>query len=571
MLGGECKLPTEFYRRLYAETEGNPLFIHEVLHTLANDSASGSEPFLRELSGAWQLVRPIDQWELPPTIEDAIRHRLTALDPPQREELERAAVIGSRFAFEVMLRLTSSSETELLNRLESFISLDLIREIDGQSDVFAFSHGKIRGVLYSSMSNLRRRRMHAEVAKILRDLEPALGQDWAAMIGEHLFQAGAFEEACPLLLRAAREAFNLFSVSDAARQFQKALDAASKSVLPSGEREGMIELERAESLRLALEHASAVKLLERLQVDPDLDVRGRALNCLGDIMLTKGDVPKARELYSACERIAREASNRELLIEVVADLAELFGREAEHLAAVDPEAALEANRLYNKYLDEELALAAEQSDPRALGRALRNEAKRLRVQGNLEEALFKYRAAVATEPPGMASHRIMIPYAKTLMLAGSYDQALAVIDRVLTWSHQTGARRSEAIAKQYRGIARWEQAMFSNPEGSERDRLLDESGAELNEALALHEEVGFSNGRRETMISLGLWNLSKGNSSRAGELFGLATGVIFAPERLFEAVAGEILSNGDVRRAAYLRSFLPNASTIIPSGAPQCT
>lgn len=556
MLGRECKFPREFYRRLYSETEGNPLFIQEVLHSLASSATSGGEPFLRESDGVWRLARPIDEWQLPRTIEDAIRLRLASLDAMQREELERAAVIGSRFAFEVMLRLSSSPESELVDRLEAFISLDLIREIAGHPDIFAFSHGKIRGVLYSSMSGLRRRRMHAEVATILRDLEPVLGLDWAAMIGEHLFHAGLFEEACPLLLRAAREAFSLFSVSDAARQFEKALIAASKSALPQGEREGRIQLEMAESLKLAIQHDQALALLKRLKDDPDHGIRGWALSYLGDIHLTRGEVSKAREYYDECEILARKLGDNELLLEVVSDLAELFNREVEHLAAIDPRGAAEASELYNRYLDEELSLVTDHGSARATGRALRNEAKRLRVEGRLDEALEKYRAAISTEPPGTASHRLLIPYAKTLVLAGAYDEALAVIDRVLAWSQQIGARRSEGIARQYRGIALWEQAMFARPPGSERDHLRELSRADLDEALEVHDEVAFSNGKRETLIALGAWRLGSDQSEGAAENFAMAIGSQLENETLLNAVAEELQSNGDLRRAAYVRTFL---------------
>jgi tetratricopeptide (TPR) repeat protein len=570
ILGGECKFPREFYRRLYSETEGNPLFIREVIHSLASPAPAHGEPFLREVNGLWRLARPIDEWQLPPTIEDAIRLRLASLDSVQREELERAAVIGSRFAFEIISRLSSSSESELVDRLEAFISLDLIREIAGQPDIFAFSHGKIREVLYSSMSSLRRRRMHSEVANILRDLEPALGQDWAAMIGEHLFHAGAFEEACPLLLRAAREAFRLFSVSDAARQFEKALIAASKSALPIGEEEGRIQLERAECLKLAIEHEQARDLLMALKDHKDQDVRGWALNSLGDIHLTHGDVPAARLFYDQAEALARQLDDNPLLLEVASNLASLFNREAEHLAAIDPQGAAEADRIYNQYLDLELALVREHGNPAAVGRALRNEAKRLRVAGQFPEALAKYEAAVATEPPGTASHRLMIPYAKTLILAGAYDRALDVIRKVLAWSQQIGARRSEGIARQYLGVALWEQAMFAAGPGQERERLRDSSRTELEEALEIHEEVGFSNGRRETLIALGVWLLGLEDLAGAVQSFASAVGSGLDQPLLLKAVVAELQSNGDKRRAAYVESFVPRPISQNGAGDAAC-
>ena len=178
-----------------------------------------------------------------------------------RAELELAAVIGRRFAFQVMLNLSASGEDELLRYLEAFIGAHLIREIDDADLNFEFSHGLMRDVLYQSMSKIRRRRVHGQVADVLLQLYGSVSEDWDALIGEHLFQAGRNKEAVPHLLRAARAAMRILATVEAVNLYDRLLSVQSS--LPTQEYLN-IRIERAEALKLACRYSETIAACQEI-------------------------------------------------------------------------------------------------------------------------------------------------------------------------------------------------------------------------------------------------------------------------------------------------------------------
>jgi predicted ATPase len=323
MLDGPCDLPQAFYDKLYRETEGNPLFIREVLRTLQSTVAAQTPP-LRQRDGCWHFEGSIELWAIPPTVEDVIASRLDLLDPDQRSELEIAAVIGRRFAFEVFNALMESGEDDLLLHLENFLGFDLIRELDNGDDSFEFSHGKIRDVLYESLSGLRRRRIHAKVAGVLREMQGVANEDWDALIGEHLFLAAKLADAFPYLIRAGRSLRSTGSAREAAVVFRKAYAASDGAVLDAAESRQGILLEFAAALIATSETDEAAVLLEQVTTpDTPVEIRAWALNYLGDALLFDGDIDQALDAYSRCEEAAKGANMVALICEVACDLAEL--------------------------------------------------------------------------------------------------------------------------------------------------------------------------------------------------------------------------------------------------------
>lgn len=558
ILGGHCALPPRFYDRLYKETEGNPLFVREILRSLTRmDPAS---PIVR-VEGVWRAVRETEDWQTPETVEDAIRARLDLLEAPLRANLEIAAVIGRRFAFSVIARLSENSESDLLDQLESLLDLELLRETAGAEETFEFAHGKIRDVLYQSMSKLRRRRVHGEIAEALK-VFPAVGiEDREALTGEHLFQGGRYGDALPLLLRAARNAMHLQASTEAIGCFRKAMEAGAKAGFPPGESAIGLKIEMAEALKLANDYDQARELCLEIirETQDDLKPRGWAFNFLGDIYATRGKVDAALEAYGQSEQLARRAGDDELLLETTADLCELHDRESERLAGIDVKAVEHHRGAASRYLDEQLRLAEASGTPPAKSRAWRNRAKRERAEGRLDLALLSYEQAIAISDPRVATHSVLISYAKTLRWVARLAEARAVVDRVMEWSSQTGARRSMAIAHQYRALLEMEQSGAPTPAARK----------DLEVALEVHTEVGFARGERETTILLGEWFLRSGKADQASFYFRRAAGGSEASEEeVMRIICEQLRAAGEVARATALagnwRSFVGDGGEMSP-------
>ena len=85
-LGGS-DLPEAARRKIVETAEGNPLFLEQLL-AHASEAAAGDG----ELS-------------IPPTIQALLAARLDALEPQERDTLERAAVVGQRFSLAAVAAL----------------------------------------------------------------------------------------------------------------------------------------------------------------------------------------------------------------------------------------------------------------------------------------------------------------------------------------------------------------------------------------------------------------------------------------------------------------------------------
>ena len=246
------------------------------------------------------------------------------------------------------------------------------------------------------------------------------------------------------------------------------------------------------------------------------------------------------------------AHDSELICENAADLAELHMREAERLAGREPTKAADHAELYHHYLSIETDLASNSESREAQARALRNRAKFERTNGTAEASIPLYEDSLHFMDEGVSSHQFLIPYAKALRLVGRSDEAMTEVRKVLDWSRQIGAPRSEAIARQYLGLLLLEDAIKDpNPD-------LADARAQLERAVALHREVGFKQGVRETTVDLFDLEVSAGNLGAAllwlSDVDAFGGGIEPSDvQQTISAVVAELVANGDRPRAARVR------------------
>lgn len=496
ILEGEAELPTKFLDHLWRETEGNPLFCREILRVLQDERSDGGATLRRD-DGVWRLTGELVGWQTPPSVEDAIRSRLELIDNAPRAELERASVIGKRFAFDLMVQIAEANEVDLLGLLEECISLSLIQEASGHDDAFEFTHGKIRDVLYDSMSRIRRRRLHSVVADALVGMRDVVRGDWEALIGDHLYRAARFGEAAPYLVEAARKLIQLSASSEAARLLDQSLSAYREAGTDPTEVTS-VRLLHVSALVAANEYPRALSLASEATNDAAVDrvSQGWFTDIIGDIHRANGRRDEALVAYRTAEAIAIAESAAPLELEVCADMAEMYERAAEQTAGIDEAEESRLRALADAYLDRQVELAAVVGDNDSKARALRNEAKRLRRSGDIAESLARYESGLRLGDARVATHTLLISYAKTLRFAGRLADAASVVNRVLAWSSQSGARRSLGIALHYRAMLMMEV-----------DGATSAARADLMDALDIHREIGYERGRWEVTTLLGEWHV----------------------------------------------------------------
>jgi predicted ATPase/class 3 adenylate cyclase len=299
----------EFRDAVYARSEGNPFFTEELLKAIVDSGGV----YWQEGDG-WAR-KPIDQIAIPGSIREAVRARVEELSTEARDTLSAAAVIGHRFAFELLRDVTGADERALETRIREFIELQLVTDASGGDEEHAFRHALTREVVYDDLLVRERKRLHRAVADALErhpEAEPAL-------LAHHLLAAGEQQRAVPKLLEAARRAERTDAPRDAAAHYERAIEIG----VPDDQLPSILEqlaetyqyFDETRSLKAAIEAAAA------FQQRNDRRGRSRALRLASRQTWLRGEVePAAQIAQEAIDVLEGEES-----VELARALAHLSG------------------------------------------------------------------------------------------------------------------------------------------------------------------------------------------------------------------------------------------------------
>jgi len=217
LLGDECLSPS-FCAEIHRETEGNPFFIEEVVKTLVNEEQIVCE------CGEWRRREEGAHLVLPQGVKAAIGRRLDHVDTTTIEVLRTAAILGKTFEFFELAAVADQGEDELLDAIDEAVAAQLLET--GTGEAVAFTHDKIREVLYHELNPIRRRRLHTRVAEGLEALRRSGGRVAVADLAHHSMEGGCLDRGFDYAMEAAVDAATLFAYSDSLRLYDRARECA---------------------------------------------------------------------------------------------------------------------------------------------------------------------------------------------------------------------------------------------------------------------------------------------------------------------------------------------------------
>ena len=207
---------------VYAVTEGNPLFLTEVVRLwLAAQARDG---------GGGRATPPL---AIPEELRTAIRQRLGPIPAPVRRLLTLAAVQGREFDLVLVERLADGGDDGAA-RADVSAALDLARAngilqpLPDAIGRYSFAHVLIRDVLYDELPGAERAQRHRQVAQALETMHAAnLAPHLAEIAHHHALAAvdGEVDKAIDFARRAGDRALTMLAYEDAARHYEHALRA----------------------------------------------------------------------------------------------------------------------------------------------------------------------------------------------------------------------------------------------------------------------------------------------------------------------------------------------------------
>jgi two-component SAPR family response regulator/Tfp pilus assembly protein PilF len=157
--------PSHFVHWLFRITEGNPLFVEEIINTLVRQNIIRYEADKKK----YIIEEDYENFLMSATLESVISYHLGKLNAPELRLLENAAVIGERFTLQILRKLLSSiPKKQFLRSYNMLVALGLINDSE---DTKQFSHPLIRELLYHKIEIHKRRKLHRRLANILKKIQ----------------------------------------------------------------------------------------------------------------------------------------------------------------------------------------------------------------------------------------------------------------------------------------------------------------------------------------------------------------------------------------------------------------
>ncbi|HJW61237.1 MAG TPA: hypothetical protein VJ931_16535 [Actinomycetota bacterium] len=200
---------------VHERTEGNPLFVREVVRLLATEAT---------------LERPgRGGVPIPGSVRAVIGRRLAPLSADAVQVLSAAAVVGREFDLSLLRPACELPVERVLAGLSEAVALGVVAEEEGAVSRYRFSHSLMREVLYERLPIPARTQLHQRVGEAIERQRGSGGTGaHVAELARHFAEAAAAGEAAKALryARLAGEwAMGVHAYEEAAAQYQRALQA----------------------------------------------------------------------------------------------------------------------------------------------------------------------------------------------------------------------------------------------------------------------------------------------------------------------------------------------------------
>ena len=233
--------PAKPSTRSSSGADGVPLFVEELTKAVLE---AGTQ------RAAVLSATPRAAASVPATLYASLVARLDRLGPAAKDIVQRGAVIGREFGYELLALTTGLATAQLCDAVDPLVESGLVFVRGTPPDaVYTFKHALVRDAAYETLLRSRRQELHARIIEVLEGEFAGLVERQPDLLAHHCTEAGLIAKAIGFWERAGRKSVAGSAMIEAVSQLYKGLDLLAK--LPEGPEPLRHELQ----LRVALGEA----------------------------------------------------------------------------------------------------------------------------------------------------------------------------------------------------------------------------------------------------------------------------------------------------------------------------
>jgi len=443
------KFADSFYDSIYRETEGNPLFVLEVLGYLRDVGTMVQE------SSGWRLASETTGMAIPDRLTDVITGRLRKIHRESRNILDVASVQGYDFNSEVICHVLGLSRLKVLRCLQDLeLSHHLIHALERR---YQFDHAMIQETVYNTLIPELKKEYHKLIANYYIERYRDSDQQ-AGTIAHNLMNADEEQESLPYLLKAGEYCRKLFAYNDALHYFNRGIESINKIPNDLTPELNNIRLSlfkyRADTQLSVGSYKEAKDSNEQhwrlVQEYGTPEEQASCLHVFARIYTGLADYKSALNNCDKAIRIQRKIKDRSGQVRILLDYGTIYFRLGDYKNSL-------------KHLKKALNLARQTGHETAQSNALTNIGVVNLFLGNLDEALQYYEQAMdiaqrLKDKRGIASALANIGAVKES--SGEYTQALRYFEQSLTIKMEMGDRSGAGDTISNIGLVQFEMGNF---------------------------------------------------------------------------------------------------------------
>ncbi|MGD8715822.1 MAG: adenylate/guanylate cyclase domain-containing protein, partial [Desulfobacterales bacterium] len=222
LLGSE-DIESDLEELILEKTEGVPFFIEEFIKSLKDLK------FIERNNNIYQLAENVEALSIPSTIQDVIMARVDSLPEGAKEVLQTGSIIEREFSYELIKRVTSLPEQDLLSRLSILKDSELLFERGiYPNTTYIFKHALTREVVYDSILTRRREQLHEAIGNAIEEIYKESIDEYYGTLVEHYIDSKNYEKGAEYSKLAGRKAENAGALSDAVAYARKRISCLEK-------------------------------------------------------------------------------------------------------------------------------------------------------------------------------------------------------------------------------------------------------------------------------------------------------------------------------------------------------